>query len=168
MIADGRGVDIARQIGAQSQRFEFRREQETLRKGSVIQRLYAQMVAGNRQDPVAPVPYGKGENAVQAVDAVQPVACKQRQQDLRIRPCAKDRAGLFELQAQLAKIINLAVIGQDIAVVRAVHRLRRGIRQVDNRQAPVAERHAGIRRPQAVTVGAAMGDRRRHRTGQCR
>ena len=77
MIANGRGIDLARQIGAERQRFKLGREYETLRQNSVIERFHTQVVAGDRQHTVAPVPDGESEYTIQAFDALQPVTSEK-------------------------------------------------------------------------------------------
>lgn len=72
---------------------------------------------------------------------------------------AKAGAFGFEFAAQLAEIINLAVEGDDEAAVGRGHRLMAGRRQIDDGKPAMGERDAGVRiAPEAVIVGAAMGE----------
>ena len=63
-----------------------------------------------------------------------------------------------ELFAQRQVVVDLAVEGDgDLGVVAAVHRLGAVGRQIDDRQAPVAERDRAFEEV-AVAVRAAVGD----------
>jgi hypothetical protein len=62
----------------------------------------------------------------------------------------------FELAAQFAVVVDLAVEGDDELAVGAVHGLRAALRQVDDGQAAVAEGDSSvIGEPFAVAVWAA-------------
>ena len=64
----------------------------------------------------------------------------------------------------LEEIVDLAVVRDNEAAVGGDHRLMAGGRKVDNGQAPVRERDAGLRiAPKPVIVGAAIGDAVGHR-----
>src|SRR5687767_11082848 len=57
-------------------------------------------------------------------------------------------------------IVDLGVVGDHVAAVGRAHRLVAGRRQLDDRQAAVAEPDSGLRiDPHPLIVRAAMGDR---------
>ena len=69
----------------------------------------------------------------------------------------------LKLGAEIAGIVDLAVVGEDAGAAARHHRLRAGRRQIDDGEAGVTEHHAGIGvGPQAMRIGAAMIERRRH------
>jgi hypothetical protein len=79
---------------------------------------------------------------------------------------AEFAAQRFELGADLGEIINFAVEGNDEAAAGRDHRLRAGRRQVDDREAAMAERQsrlsiapdiAGIRPAMKHDIGHALG-----------
>ena len=75
------------------------------------------------------------------------------------RGAAEAVAARLQFAPQLAEIVDLAVVGDDVAAVGRMHRLRAGLRQVDDRQPAMAEPDAGFRVAPAVgAVGAAMGE----------
>src|SRR5438067_9029396 len=71
----------------------------------------------------------------------------------------------LELDLQLLKVIDLAVISDDQVGGLVSHRLPAGRREVDDRQATMAEAHRSIG-VDPVAVGAPMSDNIRHRLEQ--
>src|SRR5207237_587611 len=66
----------------------------------------------------------------------------------------------LQLAAQLAEVVDLAVEDQPHLAVLAGHRLF-AAGEIDDRQAPEAERHSGLE-VHAVAVGPAVRERARH------
>ena len=116
----------------------------------VVQRLDPEAIAHQPQALLALVPQGE------AVDAAEPgegsLAPLQigAQHHFGVRAGAEDLAQRLQLGAQLAEVVDLAAVGQRHPPARlGKHRLST-VLQVDDRQAPMAERAAtatGLRRP---------------------
>ena len=69
----------------------------------------------------------------------------------------------LKLGAEIAGVVDLAIVGEDASAAARHHRLRAGRRQIDDGKPGVAEHHAGVGvSPQAMRIGAAMIERRRH------
>ena len=71
----------------------------------------------------------------------------------------------LKLGAQVAEIVDLAIVGQNEAVLDADHRLVGERRQIDDRQPAMAKPHRTFA-PVALAVGPAMRDRIGHRLQQ--
>ena len=67
----------------------------------------------------------------------------------------------FQLGAQLGEVIDLAVVGDDVASVGCRHRLAGGFGQVDDGKAAVAKGYGAVV-PLALAIGAAVNHRVRH------
>ena len=76
-----------------------------------------EMVARQRQPLRLGVPHGEGEDALQAMDAVEAVASEQLEQDLGVAFAPEIDAARGELMPQCAIVIELAVIGDREATV---------------------------------------------------
>ena len=63
--------------------------------------------------------------------------------------------------AQLAKVIDFAIIRYDEAAIGAQHRLRGGGAEIDDGEPPVTKSQRSLN-PRAATVRSAMRDRARH------
>ena len=75
-------------------------------------------------------------------------------------------SGALQFSAQLLKIVNLSIEHEDVAAIRRAHRLMTFAAQVQNRQAPVRHRDAGLHiGPNAAVVRSAMPQRSGHATG---
>ena len=139
------------------QRLGFGSEDEEAADDGVIERLDAEAVAGAEEAPAPVVPDREGEHAAQPVDAIGPVAVVCGKDAFGVGIRAEPPAGR-ELGPQLPVIVDFAVIG-DRGRPRRGHRLARRLAQIDDRQAAVGE--PGLPRlcePDAVPVGAAMGE----------
>ncbi len=177
------GVDLAGQPRMLQQRLELGAEEKPLGRFREVERLYTHWIArqyeaaaGNPCGPatLAVVMNRECEDAVETVQHVQAVALVQMQQDLAVGPRHEPVAPIDELGSQLAEVVDLAVERQRQSAqhparrVRSCrHRLRSGTRQIENRQAPMAE---SGRRPisareqdHAFAVGTAVRNRVRHR-----
>ena len=121
----------------------------------------AEAVAREEQAAARMVVDGEGEHAVQARQAFDAPLPPRREDHLGIAAGAEAVAAILELGAQLAEIVDFAVVGDGDNFVVARHRLR-AARDIDDRQAEVAETDAG-RGPGAAAVGAPMRHRVEHR-----
>ena len=78
------------------------------------------------------------------------------QEDLGVGVRGKAPPALFQLFAQLAVVIDLAVENDLIPAIGAGHRLSSGLREVDDGQPAVSQADAAIvGKPGAGTVGTA-------------
>ena len=106
------------------------------------------------------VPHGECEHAAQTFERRRSPARPGLHQHFRVGPRAKRHARGFELPANLAEIVNLAVEDNRATVVGAGHRLA-AARQVDDRKAAVPQ--ADLRsREKAFAVRAPVGEAQRH------
>src|SRR3546814_10549871 len=92
--------------------------------------------------------------AVQPREHPRPPDAPAVEQHLGIAVGAEACALGLKLGADLAKIVDLAVVGNGDPLVEALHRLRAAA-EIDDRQPPMAKPHPR-RGPHAATVGAAM------------
>ncbi len=138
------------------------REHEMGPGARVIQRLDAEPVAGEKEAALAGVPEGEGEHAAEPMeeplDAPRFVAVDE---DLGVRRRAKPVAEREKLAAELAKVIDLTVVGEKDIVVLVGHRTGRRRREVDDREAPVSQED-GAAVVLSLSVGAAMALAREH------
>ena len=126
--------------------------------GRVVQRLDAERVARQQQGLFGCIPQGKGVHAAQVLQHGRAFGLVQVQQDFGVGFGAEDVALRFELAAQFAVVVDLAVEGDDELAVGAVHRLRAALGEVDDGQAAVAQGDSSvIGEPFALAVGAAGG-----------
>ena len=89
-----------------------------------------------------------------------------REHHLGVGAAAEAVSALGQFRAQLPKVVDLAVVGDDVAAAGRMHRLRAGRREVDDRQPAVAEPDAGLRiAPASAAVRSAVSKGVRH--GQC-
>src|SRR5690606_41167826 len=82
--------------------------------------------------------------------------------DLGLAPGAELVASSEEIVLDLLEVVDLAVVGDDDRVVLVVERLLTAL-EIDDREAPVAESHAGLEM-EPVAVGTARRERSVHRT----
>src|SRR6266700_1649810 len=110
----------------------------------VHQGLYPEPVTDEVQGASRVVPEPKGEHPAQtgdqALDAPQAVSM---QQDFRVRPAVKARAGGGQLGCERAKVVDGAVEDAPERSVRRHHRLPPRIAEVEDGEASMAEHHAG-------------------------
>ena len=92
------------------------------------------------------VPDAEREHPAQRVHHLPPAVRVEMQQHLGVALRSEDEALAFQLAAQLAIVVDLAVERDAIAPVGARHRLRAGLRQVDDREAPMREADAAVLR----------------------
>ena len=90
----------------------------------------------------------------------------QGEQHLGVRRAAEADAGVFQFAAQLGKIIDLAIVGHDIAPARRGHGLVTRLPEIDDREASVGEADPVFRiDPDPIAIRPAMGDRQSHGVG---
>ena len=128
---------------------------------AVVQRLDAIAVARQQQASLAPVPQGQRKHAVEALQRGHAPGRQRIEHHLGVRLAAKPEALGFQLGAQFAKVVDLAVVAEHVAVVGVDHRLVRRGGQVDDRQAPVAQAHVALD-PVALAVRPAVRNRIGH------
>ncbi len=158
-------VGAALDVAVGEQRLQLRRERQPALADVKVERLLAQSIAPQHQPPPGRVPDREREHAAHLADERHPVQAVQLQQHLRVGTRPQDHARVAQLRGQLAEVVDLAVEHQHDLPVAAQHRLVRARRQVDDRQARVAQRGEAA----AVNAGgvrAAVGERVRHRANQ--
>ena len=109
----------------------------------VVQWLDAEAIARQVQGLRLGLVQREGEHAVQLVEQCHPLLFEQMEDDLGVARAAEDMALGDQSLAQGGVIVDLAVHGQDQRAVLVHHRLRAGGAEVDDRQARMAEEHAG-------------------------
>ena len=150
---------------------DFRQErQERLRFGGehhlradhrVIKRLDAEAIARAEKALRLRVPQGKGEHAAQLLQALDAPARIGREQDFGVagRAVVPMRR---QCPLQFEVVVDFAVVGDDRAR-RIGHRLLPGVGQIDDGEAAMRQSDlARRRRPDALAIGAAMGNQLGH------
>src|SRR5438477_6325341 len=90
-------------------RVQLRREDDTVGEQLIEQRLLAGPVA-REQQPLAPlVPDREGEHAVQTIEASDVPAPVGLENHFGVAVRLEDSAGAFELAADVAEVVDLAV-----------------------------------------------------------
>src|SRR5439155_9066241 len=125
-----------------------------------IQRLDADPVPRQQQPAAASVPKGKGKHAAQALDKLFPFVFVKMGDYLGIALCAKAMAFALQVGAETLVVVNLAVEDNLNGPVFVADRLV-AAGKIDYGEPAVGEADAGTG-PEALSVGAAVGDRARH------
>src|ERR1700687_5046326 len=117
--------------------------------------------------PLLPVPQRKGEHADETLDrGPQPPFGDRLDHDFGIGMAPEPVAERLKLGPELARIIDLAVIGDDVAPAGGTHRLRAGRRQIDDGETGKSKRDAGLGVNEDAPVGRpAMSKPRGHSAG---
>ncbi len=159
-------VDIALKCRMGAQGPYFRRENQMLAKLRIIKRLDPQAVPNQGQGPLTPVPQGKGEHPDEAANGgLQAPFHDCRQNHFGIRMTVEFMAPVHQLRAHFREVIDLAIIGNDIAVIVRGHGLGAVFGQIDNRQPAESQRDArlgvkplaiGIRSPVMQGIGHGL------------
>ncbi len=77
---------------------------------------------------------------------------------------AEAMASMFQFYAEIDEIINFAVVSDDKAAARGMHRLSAVFRKIEDREPAMGEPHAnGGVRPQPTSIGTPMRERVAHR-----
>ncbi len=88
------------------------------------------------------------------------------EENLRVGGPSKAQPRRLELRSELPKVVDLAVEDEYEALVPRVHRLRAGIRQIQNRETAVSEADPRSRiGPYALSVRSAVGQLACHPPG---
>ena len=160
---DRTGVDGQREPSGRAQRFELGRKRKCAVLLRPVQRLDAEPVAHEVERARGAVESREGEQAVRALKrAIDAEAGDRLDQHLRVGRAAEVDV---ELSRHLGPVIELAVVSDDDALVRAHHRLEATRGDVDDRQPAMAERETrGLIDPMPFAVGPAIADRISHCT----
>ena len=136
---------------------------------AVVQRLDARAIAREQQAAGRAVPERECEHSVQTRECIDAPGAVGLQHDLRIAVGTEGEPELFELGAQLAEVVDLAVVRDDERLVIGDHRLVTPLGEIEDRQARVSQRQrhaasAGVeaRAPDARIIGAAVIERAGH------
>ena len=129
-------------------------------------RLLAIAVTGAEQHPARAIVQGKGEHAIEPLQALGAPALVGLQQHLGVGMGSEHHPGCGQLGAHLQVVVDLAVVGQDEVATGIGHRLRTGLGQVQDGQAAVAETDLPARcqcsLPATVPIRPAMDLRVQH------
>ena len=130
----------------------------------IIEWLDAETIARQMQPPLSAVPQREGEHTNTAPQRRLQAPLFDRGQDhFGIGMAAEAMPQRFQFAAQLGKVIDLAVVGDDEPTACRNHRLVAFLRQVDDRQPLVAERHPRRRiDPRAGGIRPAVPHRAHH------
>lgn len=148
-------VDFTTQQRVRQQGLEFR----TKRKAAIgqmrhEQRLHSQPVTGEEQAPSLQIVKRKREHAVQPGQALHAPFLPGSQDHLGIPIGVELCPARSQFAAQFAVVVDLAIEDDHRPAITGMHRLRRS-GQVDDRQTPMAQRHAR-RRPYPAAIRPAM------------
>ena len=119
-----------------------------------VERLDAEVVAGQGEPLLLAVPDGQAEHPVEPVERVGAPLRERLQHHLGVGVGGEGAAERDELLAQVEVVVDLAVVRDRVATVGGVHRLL-AVRDVDDRQPPVGQA-ARAARDDALTVRAAV------------
>src|SRR5262249_29156781 len=113
--------EIARERGAIEPRLDWRQREKRLdlrcegKNASVFvykERLLSETISGEKQQLPPGIPKGECEHAAEPVKRRPPPPTISLEQHLAVATGAEDVAGLLELVAQLAEIVDLAIVGE--------------------------------------------------------
>src|SRR6185312_2145948 len=125
--------------------------------------LDAVAVARQMKPPRLGVPEREGGHAVDAAhQRLDAPAAITPEQDLGVRARAEDAALLQELGAQLAEIVDLAIVRDHRTAIGRAHGLIRRAREIDHREPPMGESEAAVEEL-AGRIRPAMDKRLLHR-----
>ncbi len=139
----------------QTQGLDFGRKRHSVGQCQVVERLFAGAVARQKQRLALHVPNGERKHSVQACETIHAPALERFEDHLRIGLGGEHGALALQLVAQLAKVIELAVVDNPASARYIRHRLVRALVQVDHGQPPVGE-DDGRQDDDLFGVGAAV------------
>lgn len=160
VLRERRRVDLADEVRMLPQRGQFRAEE----KGAVVQtvdeRLHAKAVAAEREDVLGTVPNRKREHAHESLHGVLDAPrLEGSEQHLGVRVAVEGEAARGQLLPERLEVVDLSVVDDHVAPRRGGHRLMARGGEVEDREPTVREADAvGIVRPEALVVGASVGD----------
>jgi hypothetical protein len=159
-VLDQRGrIELGRHGAAGEHGFDLAAERQEVRSHRIVQRLDAVAITRQMQRVVPGVVQPEREHAVQASHTLGAELLPRVEQDLGVGAGPEDVAARDELVAQLAIVVDLAVVGQPIAMVRAGHRLVAIRAEIDDRQPAMAQGQREGLLGDLVAVVAATEDR---------
>ena len=167
VAAERHGIHPAIHGGDGQQRLELRPKSQQARLAAiagdqgVVEGLLAHAIARGEQPPLAGVPDGESEHAIDAVEQPSAPVAVAVHQHLCVRARAKAISGRAKLVAKLLEVVDLAIEHDLHQAVFAAHGLRGGLAEIDHREPAVAQAHAW-RQPYPFPVRAARGERRHH------
>ena len=163
VVLERGGVHAAPEARVREDRAGLRGEDQTVLVRPVVERLDAEPVAREQQALAPLVPDPEGEDAAQVIHAGVAPFLVGVEDHLRVGRRAEGVALGFELLAQLAEVVDLAVEAEPDAAVLVLHRLRALLGEIDDREAPVPERDAPLGEPlRALAVGSTRRERGEH------
>ena len=133
-----REIELAGAAGMREQRLELGAEQQRVSEVGVVERLLAESVTSEQQAPVLLVPECEREHAVEPLDTARSVILVQVDDHLGVGVRCEAMAALHEIRAQLAVVVDLAVLDDLERAVFVADRLIARV-QVDDRQPAKAE-----------------------------
>jgi len=149
------------------QRFQFGAEQEPPPVVAPVERLDAEAVAHQGEAPGLTVPQREGEHPEKArQQRLQPPFGGALDDGLGIGVAAEDPSTGDKLGAQFGGVVDFAIVGEHHAATGRDHRLMPGRAEVDDRQAAVAQRDAGlVVGPDIAAIRATMDQPVGHHPG---
>ena len=154
------------QVRARTQRREqglrLAREEEAAAVERVVERLHAEPVPRREEPPLPAVPDGERPHAVEPRDGLLAPLDEGGEQDLRVGAGAEAVASSLELGPQFAVVVDLAVVDEPVAAVRAREGLHPRVGQVEDGE-PAERERAAVLGEGARAVGASVVEARRHR-----
>ncbi len=136
------GVQLARAERMLEQRLELRAEEKRAPDVRVVERLLPEAVSREQQPPLRLVPEREREHPVQPLDAAWTEVLVEVDDHLGVRARREAVAACDEVRAQLAVVVDLAVLDYVDRAVLVADRLVPGI-EVDDGQPAESERNAG-------------------------
>jgi hypothetical protein len=160
-VVQREAVQFGVHVAGVEQRTNRRRESQPTVGFGQVQRFDAQPVTSERDDTCVAIGDREREHALEAAHATGAPSVKGLDNDLAVGSRKKLVSNSFELFAQFLVVVDAAVEHQGQPEVAVDHRLPATRGQVDDRQAPVAERERTVR-DDAVGIGAAGRHGTRH------
>ena len=154
--AHGRCEPVVLQQG-----LDLRAEQHDRTDLGVVQRLDPVTVAGKKQLAAFAVPDREREHPVEALDTGRTPRGVCGEHDLGVGVGDEAAALPSQLLAELAVVVELAVVGDDVVTGGVHHRLVALRAGIDDRQAAVGEPHRSVGEL-PFAVGAPVGDHVAH------
>src|SRR6266581_3899954 len=139
----------------------LRREHELTGIRKIVERLDAKPVAGEKQFAAAGVENCKGEHPDEALEARRAPTTIREEKHLRVALRAEGISLRLQVAAELAEVVDFAVVHHDIASRSVAHGLVPGRRKVDDRQSVMGEPDRTLG-PKALVVGTAVPRRDPH------
>ena len=133
------GFDRGRLIEVGQDGLDLRAEEQRSVAVQVVERFDPVAVAGEMEPAASVVPQGKGEHAVEALDAPDAPLLVSVEEDLRIRAGPEFVAEPLQPTPQLTEVVDLAVVDEPEALRRVRHRLMGGRREIDDGEPAMAQ-----------------------------